>query len=957
MRKDLGLGGALTLAVIALSICINVSNAAPPLYDIKSAKYHGIQAEADPVKFRLSRDVIPINYELEIRVVLEPEAPFVQFTAPGTVKITVRVETTAAPQQSIRLHSETINITQSGIQVSFLNGSVASTVTSLEPDPEAQTVTILLGTALIPGDYDLTIPFVAPIPDGRSTSFGLYRSSYVNSAGVTRYYALTDFESVDARRMTPCFDEPDLKATWMISVLRQKSYKSLSNMDKERTEESVEPTWDKDIYKKTDPMSTYLVAIAVSDYDSEEASAGLFNKPVTIWGPPPMMAEPQNGGKYAADLSANLMAYFEDYLQKPYTFSKMDKFAVHDFSAGAMENWGLNTYRIVRLMYFEGESTIQEKWTMTNTIAHELAHQWFGNLVTMKWWDDIWLNEGFATHFANLASTGVYPEYGWTDYVVVDSVQYAMQADVRGTTHPLHYDGLLTPAETRLGFDTISYDKGASILRMVNGFMTEAYFKAAMKIYLDRHESGNTEQDELFTALHNILEGTDKLPPLRNTKEILDSWSLQSGFPLITVTRSGDTANVITVTQQQFVNDSRVYQPGDTKWFVPITYQTASTPYDPTTAAEWLVNDNNPLRLTITPATDEFLIINPEQIGYYRVSYDQVSLQLIRNILSSNPEALNQKTRSALIDDNLNLAFAGYVPIAQGLDVTTYLKEERNLVPWATFVTNMATPYRLLSRTGAFYYFRKYVRNLMSPALLAINIEPATGDIQKVADVILLRNRLFEWSCNLGLKECVDFSKAQVEAWRQNPAQRPSSLTVQPDLRPFVYCTAVANADNKQEVFNFIFERYRTADADTEQLSLLRALACSQEPNRLRELIDTALQATSTIRDAHRLAAIQAVAGNTLGTTIVIDSLRDKIDTFIERLGVTSISSVVTTLASYLSSGSEIGDINRFISTNENKLESIARLLNTSLATMDNNKNWIVNNYDNMRTWLMAHSS
>ncbi|CAG7728106.1 unnamed protein product [Allacma fusca] len=934
---------------------IVVVHSAPSFTEKSTEPGQGTQEEEE--RYRLSKDIKPLEYDLKLRIVLDEDPDYTRFTAPGEVLIRVEVaEDAKVPPSSIKIHATaTINITEGGINITAENATGIG-VAGLERDQEAQTVTIGLENPLSPGTiYDIFIPFVSLIYDGTHPQFGLYRSTYVNDAGETRYIAVTNFETVYTRRMVPCFDEPALKARWNISVIRQKQYHSLSNTNL-KTTTVLDDKWEQDTYDTTGLMNTYNVAIAVSDYTSKNATDGIHSKNVAVWAPPALIDAPNDGGKYGADLIANGLVFLDKHLGVPYPFPKLDNFAVNDFFAGAQENWGLNVYRLSRLIYVEGESTIQDKVTLANTAAHELAHQWFGNLVTMKWWDDTWLNEGFSTYFANIAASApnVYPEYMWEDYVVVDSVQDAMQADARGTTHPLHNVGLLKPEETSSGFGTISYEKGGSVVRMMNEFLTEPIFIAGVREYLKRHQSGNAEQNDLFAALQSIPGVSARLPNASTIKDVLETWTMQTGFPLVRVARSAGNPSVITLTQEKYVNDSRKYSPDQDKWYIPITYETSSVVYNRTKVPDWLLsNETSKVLGGVSPNNTEFLVINPEQTGFYRVLYDNESFNLMLSQLKTDPEKFSFKTRSGILDDYMNFGYAGYSSISNALNLTKYLVHERNLTPWATFFNNMGIANRLLKRTETFPHFSRYLQDLMAPALRAINIMPSSDD--QIFNGMLLRNRLVEWSCSLGLTECVEFSKGLVAEWIADPSTRP--LTVQPDLRPFVYCTAVEYSTNASAVFDFLLDRYVNLTAEVDQVNLVKALACSSSTLNVLRLLRLALTDNSLIREPHRVQIIQALAGNIkYGFSLVLELITQSPEEVISSLGLTAVSSIVSSLSNFVSEDSEVDKIRSFVNDNRDAFAPIEAALETSILTMESNKLWMENNYLGFRTWLIENT-
>lgn len=936
---------AFVFSVLSLAFSLAYTSA-PPLSIFFDSDNNGFEgkniyrprADIIPVH-RLDRTVTPVHYDLEIRPILSEDlSQGERFTAPGKVKITVNAENAA---KHITFHSTTINITDSTIRVTDVEENVDQEIIGTSSDEEKEQYTVYLLNQLKEGKkYYLSMEFVAPIAQDREN--GLYLSSYIGDNGERRYLAVTDFETQDARRMTPCFDEPDLKSTWKISIIRQREYHTLSNMDIEMTE-IVSENWVKDVYHTTLKMSSYLIALVVSDYTSDEADPLILNgKPVKAWGPPPLMSK--GGGVYASTLSANLIKFFQTYLEIDYTFPKMDKVAIPDFSAGAMENWGLNTYRIVRLMYLEGVNTIQEKVSMSSTISHELAHQWFGNLVTLEWWGDTWLNEGFATYFATLPyKTEIHPEYDLDDFIVVDSNQAVMKSDVLSTAHPLHHPNAIN---TRDAFTLISYDKGCAVLRMTNGFLTETNFKTGLKAYLTNKGYMNANQYDLFAELQQVAS-TDLLPPGFNITQVLDTWTTTTGFPLVTVNRAGRN---IVISQERIKADKRDSPAQDpTTWAIPLTYGT-SQDKENTTTRFWLTTEG-PESFAADVNDDSYIVFNVEQLGYYRVKYDNDSLYRIIDQLNNDHDEFDTKTRSNLIDDGLTLSFSGYSTLKESLDLTKYLKSEKTLMPWLAFFNNMATTYRLLARTSGFTYFRNYVRSLVLTPIQTIGFDQQ--DTDHVSDVILLRNRLYEWACNLGNTDCIKHANEKVDNWMStaNP-----TIDAAADIRPYVYCTAVANHPDKTKVFNFILGKYQTATHDTDQTNLLKSLACSKDSSRLQTLLLIALDPNSVILDAHRVSAMEYVAANSVGADTAFYFIQDNLSTIISRFGESAISRVVSILSNSFSQSFERDDVIRFVQKSNGTLESVRPSLDTSIENIDKNIKWMGYNYAQLTTWFKTNA-
>jgi aminopeptidase N len=778
--------------------------------------------------------------------------------------------------------------------------------------------------------YRINIEFVSSV--SRELLVGLYASNYTTADGETRHLAVTDLEATDARRVFPCFDEPAHKATFDVSVIRQETHHALSNMDLLRTEPVPSlPGWVRDTFNRTEKMSTYLFAIAVSDFESEDAASGLYSKPVKVWGPPPYI---QSGaGKYSPDVTAKLMASLESYFQVDYTFPKMDKFAVPHFSSGAMENWGLNTYRLNRLLIEDGIATVADRVSAAITLSHELVHQWFGNLVTMKWWDDLYLNEGFASYYSNTAVQDIGLEDMLPlDTLVTDSVQRAMQYDVTNATHPIHYS-VETPTEIRIMFDTITYSKGASIVRMMNAMLTEPVMRTGLTDYLKKFSHSNANQDDLFETLQTHIPEA-LLPPSTTLKTIMDDWTLQTGFPVVSVTVTTG-APTLFMLQEKYRPETDFPADTTTKWHIPITLQfpTDSTPN--TTTKVWMLKSDN---IAFVPnAGGKWVIVNPQQTGYYRVRYNEQGLKDIVEQLHTDHTVFDAQTRSMLVDDNLNLGFAGYMPLGNALNLTMYLEKERDLVPWNSFFNNMGKAYTLLLRSGTGVEFKKYILRLVTPALEELKLDPQPNE--PIGKGTILRTKLFEWACNSGHSECISYSLGKFREWKQDPS---NNTIIFPDLRPHVYCTAIANGDDSD--WEFALAQYKLANREVTKTNLLRSLACSRSSNKLNRLLGLAIDLNSGIDDSHRLTAIQAVVGNSGGVDVVFNFVRNLKSSILNRFGASFVANIIVSLSNSLHKSYDVTDLETFIRENESAFESVKGTLEGAVGNILANVRWMQRN-------------
>lgn len=336
--------------------------------------------------------------------------------------------------------------------------------------------------------------------------------------------------------------------------------------------------------------------------------------------------------------------------------------AIPDFSAGAMENWGLITYRETALLYSPNVSSSSSQHRVASVVAHELAHQWFGNLVTMKWWTDLWLNEGFATYVASLGVDYLHPEWNSFDEESVSNTLSIFQFDALKSSHPVSVP-IGDPAEISQIFDKISYDKGSSILRMMHLFLGEETFRKGVSNYLKRHKYGNAQQDDLWNSLTEEAHKNNALPKNITVKQIMDAWTVKTGYPVIKVDRDYKKGTA-DISQKRYLSDTvRARDELETCWWVPLSYTTASElDFNDTHPEDWLACDDNdvavPKTLKGMPDSDEWVLFNIQLSGLYKVMYDQKNWDLLISQLSGPDYAkISAGNRAQLIDDALTLAW------------------------------------------------------------------------------------------------------------------------------------------------------------------------------------------------------------------------------------------------------------------------------------------------------------
>jgi puromycin-sensitive aminopeptidase len=591
-----------------------------------------------PDSFRLPKEVRPEHYQLSIDV-----DPTRARSYHGSVRIELRLKR-AAP--SIELHAVDLKITAAWFQV----GSTRVRAEVLLV-PEHETVRLLPATRLGKGALSLQLDFVGHLRDDLR---GLYFASRNDN-----HYAVSQLEAADARRFFPCFDEPAFKARFSIDVTTAASHAVISNGPEVSSERL--PRGRKRVHFAPTPLlSTYLVALAVGNLRaSPPVLAG--KTPIRIWHVPGQSKLTEFGLVAARECLLRLQQYFG----VPYPYAKLDLVAVPDFEAGAMENAGAVFFRETLLLVDERRATLREKKRAIEVICHELAHMWYGNLVTMAWWDDLWLNEAFATWMAFEIVDRWRPELRmWNDFG--HSRSSALSLDALDSTHPI-YTEVYNAAQATENFDLITYEKGAAVIRMLERYLGPARFRRGVRDYIREHREGNATAADLWRALERHAG--------QKVATVVRPWIERAGFPLLRVGRrsankrtSKTLAPTLTLEQERFTAKGPNATPSAEPWPMPVVVKIG-----PARAGRSIRTLVGTARGKLAlPKGARFVYANADEGGFYRPLHDRALLDdIIRHI-----DQLATAERLGLIGHTWALVHAGYSPIDDLLDLTCALGAE-----------------------------------------------------------------------------------------------------------------------------------------------------------------------------------------------------------------------------------------------------------------------------------------
>lgn len=652
----------------------------------------------DDRNFRLPTSIRPSRYDAHLSLDLSAK------TFEGKVTIELSLE---GAVNELLLHAVELNV--SSAKVRFEGGERTGTVKTVAA---SETVVLGFDEPVPKGAVALELSWTGRFSPGLR---GLYMGGQV---------AVTQFEAADARRLFPCFDEPLFKAKWKVTLEVPSKAVALGNQKVASEEEKGSRRVVR--FEETEVLSSYLVAIAVGELAGcpEELAAGI---PVRTWAVP----EKVQLTKFGQDVALNVLPRLQDYFGLPYAFTKVDQVGIPDFEAGAMENAGLITYREVALLLDPKTASLPVQKRIAEVVTHELAHQWFGNWVTMVWWDDLWLNEAFATWMAYKIVDQWRPE--WRIWLNFDAGKAsALVLDALRSTHPIRGE-VRNAAEATESFDAITYEKGGAVLRMIESYLGEEKFRDGIRAYMKRHARGNAVADDLWRALAEASS--------EPVVELANAWINKSGYPLVNVERS---ENSVTLSQRRFYSEPGVRS--DETWPVPVILRFMD---------DGGIHEHRVLFRGATQKIElkaeghvRWVCGNGGNTGFYRVSYDEAGLAA----LASDLGAQEASERIALISDRWALVRSGEAKVESLLELLSRFGGESDYAVLDELVGRLgAIDYRLVPEADL-PKFRGFVRGLLAPALQKIGMD---GRAEDSGDVRQQRSALVRAVAVVGRDEAV----------------------------------------------------------------------------------------------------------------------------------------------------------------------------------------------------------
>jgi len=897
------------------------------------------ESKAKVTDVRLPRHLVPEQYDLQLTPFIIPD----NWTINGYVEITMVCKSAG---KNVTLHSVDTEIQNKTVVVQDESGDNIE-ISSYSYDHDREFFILQLAENLVVGKrYIVKIKFTSYLKDNLK---GFYRSEYTDqeSKDETKYLAVTQFQPTDARRAFPCFDEPGIKAKFKVSLGRRKDMSSIANMPiKDKgvaMEGDDEYVWDH--YENSVKMSTYLVAFVVSKFEFRESEKTENGVRFRIW--TRKDAIPQT--EYARDIGPKMLKFFEDYFQVEFPLPKQDMIAAPDFAAGAMENWGLITYRETSLLFKPGVSAASNLQRIALVISHELAHQWFGNLVTPSWWSDLWLNEGFASYVEYLGVEAVQPQIKLLEQFIVNDLQDVLSLDALESSHPISIP-VKHPDEINEIFDRISYGKGASIIRMMDKFLTSESFKKGLTNYLRAFQFDSAEQDDLWTHLTEQAHRDGTLRSDLTVKEVMDTWTLQTGFPLITVIRDYDAGSA-KISQERFLLNQT--QSSESRWWVPITYTSPGQDFNKTYNNIWLSDKQWSLELKDMPNKDEATIFNVQQTGFYRVNYDKKNWKLLAETLNKDHTSIHVINRAQILDDALELAKVGKLDYQTALSLTGYLSRETEYIPWYSALSGLSHIKDMLKRTSAYGEFKSYMLKLLAPIYQKLGFDGKADD--EHLD-ILLRKKIVSWACSMGHEDCVNKVTGTYRSWMgMTDPDAEDKNPIDVNLKSVTYCNAIAEGGEKE--WDFAWKRYENSNVGTEKANILYALGCTEQVWLLNRYLNMSLTAGSGVRRQDGSKVIGSVARNTIGRYLAFNFLRDKWELVKSYFtGFSAIGNTVKAISGSFNTDFDLSELKAFQKARVGDLGTSERAVKQAIEAGLVNVQWMEQNYETVWTWLKDYN-
>ena len=754
----------------------------------------------------------------------------------------------------------------------------------------------------------LRIEFEGKIADDLK---GIYASKYLSNSGKEEKLISTQFEPTDARNAFPCIDEPNYKAKFNLTLIIHSNLTAISNMPIEKTK-NLNDKETQVKFQETPIMSTYLLFFAIGKIKSKQLKTNN-NILIRVWA----TNEQERFSDFALKTSEKLLDYFESYFGTKYPLPKLDHIAIPDFAAGAMENWGCISYRETALLVDPEKSSIQTKQLVAAIIAHEMAHMWFGDLVTMDWWNDLWLNESFASWMGDKAISNLYPEWDvWTKFLL-DDTNRAFELDALDSSHPIEQE-VKNPDEIGQLFDAISYSKGASLIRMLENYIGEEKFKKGIQQYIVKHQYKNTITNDLWDALSKSSN--------KDIKTLMEQWTTKSGFPLILVSEENEK---IKISQEKFS-----YNPENndqSEWIVPIKYNS-------------LINNTKSKQTHLLKTKEDFIqnknitIMNTDSSGFYKTSYSNELFTKISNLLTDNINNFSNEERLGLISDYYTLLKSSKIDPSKYLDLIKTLNKENNPYIWKYICGSLKSIDSKLYNTDLYSKYYSFASEIFNN--ISIDLEWNLDKIPSETDQIMIAT-LIDSACYFGIEDLKNKSSQIFKEISLN-----SNDEIHPNLkRPLLFSVAYSGKSND---FDKIWELYLNSNSQEEKSLYLGSLTQFKNIDKIKFLLNQVT--TKNIRKHDIASVLIGVANNNLALPTAWEYLKQNWSKILNISGDGFQLNYIVSLPSYFQSKDKYEEVENYYS--ENPVDAASMSMNQTLEKIQNNIFWIDFNLKKFKNYL-----
>ena len=847
---------------------------------------------------RLPEVARPENYKLTFT----PDLENAKFEGDETIKIQV-------------LHA-TSEITLNAADIDFHDVTVSSggATQSAKVTPEKEKEMVVLSVE-------------KPLPAGPATIHITYsgilnnemRGLYIGKDDQGRKYAASQFEATDARRAYPSFDEPDYKATFDITAVADKGLVAISN---QKVVSDTPGPGDKHTvrFATTAKMSSYLAALVVGNFEYIEGEAD--GIPIRVYSTPGK----KEMGRFALEAASYILSYYDKYFGIKYPYGKLDLIGLPDFSAGAMENTGCITFREVILLIDEKQGSVGLKKEIASVIAHEMAHQWFGDLVTMKWWDDIWLNEGFATWMENKPVAKWKPEWNY-DLDDVSGTGQTLNTDALANTRPIH-QAAETPAQIQELFDGIAYGKAASVLRMLESYLGEETFRAGVNAYLQQHQYANATAGDFWDAQAK----TSKKP----VDKIMPTWVTQAGAPIVNVKAqcSGNSTSVTLSQQRYYGNRAKFEEANDQLWQIPLCLRGSASGNG--AKCELMTRKEETFTL---PGCSTWVLANAGATGYYRTGYQPDAVQALATDAETK---LTPAERLALQGDIFASVRVGREPVGDYLTFAQGVQSDRNRAVLEDVLGYLNYIGRHLVSDNDRDAYRAWMRQLLAPTMKEVGWEPQPGESDEQRT---LRSRVFNALGYDGRDpETLEEARKIADKALADPA------SVDSELAGGAFALAALNGDSA--FYDRVMAAGKSAKSPEQYYTYLFTLPHFSDQKLLERTLDFAV--SPDVRSQDALQLVGAVMDNPAGEKLTWDFIQSHWDAIAKAGGPFASAEVVQATSVFCDAGMR-DQVTEFFSAH--KVEAAERSYKQSIERINNCIDLKSQQEPLLASWLGKHGT